>query len=107
MSDMSETSDGQSAGAKPKGEGRPFDEVMSELEQLVVRLEDGELGLEESLSVYEAGVALLRQAQSRLSEMDRRLKILLPDGTLGAFEESGKRESPAGDEPGPTDGDTA
>ncbi|MCP4470657.1 MAG: exodeoxyribonuclease VII small subunit [Gammaproteobacteria bacterium] len=61
--------------------GLPFETLMERLEVLVDQLEIGEMSLEESLGAYEQGVALVRNAQGRLDDMDTRLEELLQDGT--------------------------
>ncbi len=62
-------------------DGLPFETLMERLEVLVDQLEIGEMSLEESLGAYEQGVALVRNAQGRLDDMDTRLEELLQDGT--------------------------
>jgi exodeoxyribonuclease VII small subunit len=58
-----------------------FEALMARLESLVVKLERGELPLEDSLRAYEEGIGLVRRAQGRLDSMDRRLEQLQHDGT--------------------------
>ncbi len=65
---------------KPEAE-EPFEELMKRLERIVGELEGGELPLEKSLAAYEAGVGLVRRAQGRLDQMDRRLEELKADGS--------------------------
>lgn len=80
--------------ARPASEV-PFGEALSELEGIVASLESGTLGLEESLDRYERGVALLRSLQSRLSDAQQRVTVLL--GELEA-ETTDEAASPEGDE---------
>ncbi len=54
-----------------------FEEALAELEALVQKLDDGELGLEESLSVYERAVELRDLCRKRLEEYDRRVSKLM------------------------------
>jgi exodeoxyribonuclease VII small subunit len=54
-----------------------FGEGLAELEQIVASLESGELDLEESLTRYERGVALLRLLQARLADAQQRVTVLL------------------------------
>lgn len=90
------------AGAKDE---MPFEAVMANLEQIVEKLEDGALGLEESLRAYEAGVALVRQAQGRLDAMDERLEQLNADGTISSL--AGEDASADDDDDGEADDDDA
>jgi exodeoxyribonuclease VII small subunit len=54
-----------------------FEAAMHDLEQLVERLEHGDLPLEESLAAFERGVALTRACQSALKEAEQKVEILL------------------------------
>jgi exodeoxyribonuclease VII small subunit len=68
-----------------------FGEALKELETIVTALESGQLELEESLSRYERGVALLRALQGKLSDAQQRVTALLgeiePDDTEGGSEQ--------------------
>lgn len=54
-----------------------FEAGMRELEQIVERLEQGDLPLEESLAAFERGVALTRNCQVALKEAEQKVEILL------------------------------
>ena len=47
-----------------------YEQALTELEQIVARLETGEQSLEQSLKDYERGVELERQCQRALDEAD-------------------------------------
>lgn len=64
---------------EPK-EGKTFDDGMAELEAIVARLERGEMPLEEALAAFEAGIALVRILNQRLSEVESRIELLSRDG---------------------------
>lgn len=53
-----------------------FERSLDELEQLVQRMEKGEMSLDESLGAYERGVALYRQCQGALQQAELRVKLL-------------------------------
>ncbi len=53
-----------------------FEHSLDELEQLVDRMETGELSLEESLAAYERGVGLYRKCQSALEQAELRVRLL-------------------------------
>lgn len=72
-------------GESPVGtglEGLRFEEAMERLEAIVSRLEHGELGLEESLALYEEGVGLARRAQAQLEAVEGKITALLADGRV-------------------------
>ena len=54
-----------------------FEESLAELDQVVRDLEDGELGLSESLARYEQGVKRLRECYESLQRAERRIELLI------------------------------
>ena len=54
----------------------PFEQRSARLEEIVSRLESGELPLEESLTLYEEGVALVRSCMQELNEAEQKVRIL-------------------------------
>lgn len=58
-----------------------FEQAMAELESVVERLEAGQAPLEESLSLYERGVQLVRLCNQRLDSAEQRVSTVQLDGT--------------------------
>lgn len=56
--------------------GADFERALDELEKLVERMEEGELGLEESLKLYERGIELSKACQKALDAAEKRIRIL-------------------------------
>ncbi|SFN92371.1 exodeoxyribonuclease VII small subunit [Xenorhabdus japonica] len=54
-----------------------FETSLKELEQIVIRLESGELPLEDALNEFERGIQLARQGQKTLQQAEQRVQILL------------------------------
>lgn len=54
----------------------PYEQRSARLEEIVSRLESGELPLEESLALYEEGVALVRACTRELDEAEQKVRIL-------------------------------
>lgn len=54
-----------------------FDEVIERLRQVVARLEQGNLSLEQSLAAYEEGVGLARRGHSLLDDVEKRVEVLV------------------------------
>lgn len=54
-----------------------FETSLTELEQIVTRLESGELPLAKALSEFEQGIQLARQGQTALQQAEQRVQILL------------------------------
>jgi exodeoxyribonuclease VII small subunit len=58
---------------------KQFEDAMKELEDIVKRLESGDLSLEESLKIFEEGIALSRYCFKKLEEAEKRVSILIKD----------------------------
>lgn len=56
--------------------GAGFDQVVERLRSVVERLEQGQLGLEEALRIFEEGVALARRGHALLDAAEKRVEIL-------------------------------
>jgi exodeoxyribonuclease VII small subunit len=54
-----------------------FEDALKELEEVVTRLEKGELSLEDSLGLYERGIALARRCHEKLEEAEGRIEVLM------------------------------
>jgi len=64
-----------------------FEESMETLEALIGRLGGEELPLEESIALYEQGVALCAQLEEELAQKRRRIEQIDPEtGEVEAFE---------------------
>ena len=61
-----------------------FEEAIKELEQIVEKLEQGELTLEQSLDMFQRGVALSNLCAKMLDEAEQKVSILIKnkDGTV-------------------------
>lgn len=71
----------QAVSAAPSSGDEPsFEAMLGRLEEVVGRLERGDLSLDDSFKAYEEGIALVRRAQGRLDGMEQRLEQLLADG---------------------------
>ena len=62
-----------------KPEGPSFEVALKQLEEIVQRLEKGELALEESLKLYEEGIHLSRLCHGKLEEAEGKIEMLLKD----------------------------
>ena len=60
-----------------------FEQSLTDLQNLVERLENGELSLEDSLTAFEQGVRLTRDCQTALAQAEHKVQILMErDGEL-------------------------
>jgi len=63
--------------AKKKLENLSFEESLNELDTIVQSLEQGELSLEESMSLFERGLNLSQISQVKLQAAEQKVQILL------------------------------
>jgi len=62
-----------------KPEEPTFELALQQLEQIVQKLEKGDLPLEESLALYEDGIRLSRLCHGKLEEAEGKIAMLLKD----------------------------
>jgi len=62
--------------------GLSFEEALKQLEELVAKLEQGELTLEESLRLFERGQMLSDYCNSQLEEASLKVEQLTVDGEI-------------------------
>ena len=62
-----------------------YETAVAELETIVNQMESENLTLEQSLSAYKRGVALLKTCQQSLVEAEQEIKIVSEDNKLNSF----------------------
>jgi len=65
--------------SSPVDEPASFEDAMAELEQLVARMEAGELPLEASVAAYKRGSELVKYCAAQLDKVDSQVKVLEGD----------------------------
>lgn len=70
--------------AKPADGEAGFETALERLEEIVERMEQGDLPLEEAMQLFEEGVKLGQSCQKRLDEAERKITMLIEkaDGEL-------------------------
>ena len=53
-----------------------FEKSLDQLEQLIQKMETGQLSLESSLHCFEEGISLIKQCQKALTEAEQKIQIL-------------------------------
>jgi exodeoxyribonuclease VII small subunit len=89
--------------ARPRG--NDFEKSFQQLERIVQRLESEELPLDEALRLFEEGIGLSRFCHARLSEVEKKIELILADAKgqprIEPFEETElgtEMAGPAGEE---------
>lgn len=61
-----------------------FEKKLSRLEEIVQKMEKGDLALDESLKVFEEGIRLSRECHQQLNQAEEKVKVLM------GFDEKGQ-----------------
>jgi len=83
--------------------GKKFEEEVRDLEAIVGQIDSGELTLEESITAFERGVALIKSLNQKLDEVERKVELLTRNTegrlqTSSLEEELVPKNDPDGDE---------
>jgi len=62
-----------------KGKQIQFEEAFKRLEDIVTKLESGDLSLEESMTLFEEGITLTKTCKTRLEAAEQKIQLLLKD----------------------------
>jgi exodeoxyribonuclease VII small subunit len=67
-------------------QSQTFEEAMEKLEILVERLEEGDVPLEEAISIYKEGMELSKFCHDKLKLVEEQLtQVLTDDGQIASF----------------------
>ena len=66
---------------------KTFEASMRELEEVVGKLENGDITLDDSLKLFEQGIKLAKACQKKLDEAEKKVKILTADSNGDFVEE--------------------
>ena len=56
---------------------KSFEQRMARLEELTAKIKDGDLPLEEAVSVFEEGIKLAKGLEKELSRIERKVEVLI------------------------------
>jgi exodeoxyribonuclease VII small subunit len=59
------------------GKKMTFEAAMNRLEDIVQQLENGRIGLDEAIKIFEEGMSLYRQCQAQLQEAEKKVEMLV------------------------------
>jgi len=63
----------------PKKEEKSFEELMDKLEEITNKLEKEQLSLDDSVKLFEEGMNISKECNSKLEEAEKRITILIED----------------------------
>jgi len=76
-----------------KNESKNFEKSLSELEQIVSTLEQGDISLEDSLNAFEKGVKLSNECQKALKSAEQKVSKLVTKGDSLVLENFASEEN--------------
>jgi len=56
---------------------KKFEKSIEELREIIEELESGNISLDDSLSLFEKGIKILNSANKKLSQMEKKVEILI------------------------------
>ncbi len=62
-----------------------LEENFKQLEEMIEKLENKEIGLEESFSLYEQGMKLLKQCNDQIDRVEKKVMVMNQNGALDEF----------------------
>ena len=63
-----------------------LEETFIQLEEIIAKLEQPEVTLDDSFALYQKGMEKLKSCNTMLDEVEKKMQILTADGTLEDFE---------------------
>lgn len=81
----------QPESAPSEADGPAFEQALAEVESIIQRIEEGQLGLEEQIAQYERGVRLLRRCRDVLTKAEQRVQEV--DAELGRLDDAKRGEA--------------
>ena len=64
-----------------------FEETVSALEDIIRKMESGNMPLEESIEYFKKGTELIKKCDDMLNEYEKIITVVTPDGEGGVKEE--------------------
>lgn len=65
---------------------RPLEEIFAELDGILKKMQNPEVSLEESFSLYEQGMRDIRQSTGLLDEIEQKMLLLSKEGETVPFD---------------------
>ena len=66
---------------EPKPQKQTFEQAMTQLEKIVTDVEQGQIGLEDSITKYEQGMKLIQHCRNILEKAEKRIETITKEST--------------------------
>lgn len=64
---------------------KSLEELFAEAEELIGRMEEPELSLEDAFAAYEKGMRIIRACNSRIDQVEKKMLVMNAEGELEPF----------------------
>ena len=68
------------AGSAPEEGGQSLEEALAQLDEIMDRLEQSDIGLEDSFRLYQQGMQLVKQCNDSIDRVEKQLLVLEEEG---------------------------
>lgn len=75
----------QAEQGKQEEKERSLEETFGDLDEIILSLEDPEISLEESFSMYQKGMELLKSCNEKIDTVEKKILMMNGDGGLDEF----------------------
>jgi exodeoxyribonuclease VII small subunit len=72
-----------------------FEAALKRLEEIVAKLEDGDMDLEQSMKLFEEGMGTVKRLQKKLDEAEKKIEKLVKEGGALKTEPMDEPDGPA------------
>lgn len=63
-----------------------LEELFTQMEEILEKMEDKDISLEDSFSLYEEGMKKLGQCNAKIDDVEKKMLVISSQGTLEEFE---------------------
>lgn len=63
-----------------------LEELFGQMEEILEKMEEKDISLEDSFTLYEKGMKKLKQCNSKIDEVEKKMLVISSQGTLEEFE---------------------
>ncbi len=63
-----------------------LEELFGQMEEILEKMEEKDISLEDSFTLYEKGMKKLKQCNAKIDEVEKKMLVISSQGTLEEFE---------------------
>lgn len=72
--------------SKVESEEKSLEEKLNALDEIIAKLQDDDAPLETAFALYSQGIELVRECNKSIDKVDKKVQLLMDDGSTEAFE---------------------